>query len=50
MRNYRVVTDQVNCELYQLEELIKGNHIKRKDEFRLLEQLKRGYMEASGYT
>ena len=49
--NYRVVTDQVNCELYQLEELIKGNQIKRKEDFRLLEQSKqRGYMEASGYA
>lgn len=49
--NYRVVTDQVNCELYQLEELVKGMRIKRKEDFRLLEQLKqRGYMEASGYS
>jgi len=49
--NYRVVTGQVNCELYQLEELIKGNQITRKEELRLLELLKqRGYMEASGYA
>lgn len=49
--NYRVVTDQVNCDLYQLESQIKGNWIKRKEDFRLLDQLnQRGYMEASGYT
>ncbi|TGE32806.1 response regulator [Desulfosporosinus sp. Sb-LF] len=49
--NYRVVTDQVKCELYQLNELIKGYQIKREEDFRLLERLKqRGYMEASGYA
>lgn len=49
--NYRVVKDQVNCELYQLDEVIKSFQIKRKEEFRLLEQLKqRGYMEGSGYA
>jgi len=49
--NYRVVTEQVFCELYQLEELIKGYQSKRTEDLRLLEQLKhRGYMEASGYA
>ena len=49
--NYRVVTDQVDCELYQLLELIKGYRLKKKADFRLLEQSQqRGYMEASGYA
>jgi two-component system LytT family response regulator len=49
--NYRVVTDGINCDLYQLEELIKGNQLKRKEDCSLLEKLsQRGYMEASGYA
>jgi two-component system LytT family response regulator len=49
--NYRVVTDRINCELYQLEELIKGNQLKSKENCSLLEKLsQRGYMEASGYA
>jgi len=49
--NYRLVTDQVNCELYQLEEQIKSHQIKRKEDFRLLEQLQqKGFMEGSGYA
>ena len=49
--NYRVVTDQVNCDIYQLDTLVNGNQLKRKEDFRLLEQLKqRGYMETSGYV
>jgi two-component SAPR family response regulator len=49
--NYRVVPDQVSCELYQLEALIKGNEIRRKEDLYLIEQLrKRGYMEESGYN
>jgi two-component system, LytTR family, response regulator len=49
--NYRVVTDQVNCDIYQLEELLRGNQIDRKEDFRLLELLEqRGYMEGSGYA
>jgi len=48
--NYRVVTDQVDCDLYQLEELVKSSQIKREEDFRLLEQLnQRGYMQESGY-
>lgn len=49
--NYKVVTDKVSCELYQLEDLIKGNRIIRKEDFSLLEKLRqRGYMEESGYA
>lgn len=48
--NYRIVTDKVDCDVYQLEELIKKNQMKRKEDFCLLEQLiQKGYMEASGY-
>ena len=48
--NYRVVTEQVDCDVYQLEEKVKGNQINRKEDLRLFEQLKqRGYMETSGY-
>ena len=49
--NYRVVTDHVSCDFYQIDELIRGNHIYRKEDFSLLEQLaQRGYMEESGYA
>lgn len=49
--NYRVVTDHVSCDLYQLEELSQVTQIKRKEDFQFLEQLEqRGYMEASGYA
>jgi len=48
--NYRVVTDKFDCDIYQLEELIKYNQIRREEDFRLLEQLdQRGYMEENGY-
>lgn len=48
--NYRVVKEQVSCELYQLEDLIKGNKITRNEYFSLIEKLRqRGYMEESGY-
>ncbi|WP_407312412.1 response regulator [Desulfosporosinus sp. SB140] len=48
--NYRLATNQVNCELYQLDELLKGNQIRRGN-LDLLKQLKqRGYMELSGYA
>lgn len=49
--NYKVVTDQVDCDLYQLEVKLKNNQLKRSEDFSLVEQLKqRGYMEASGYA
>lgn len=49
--NYRVVTDQFDCDLYQLEGQVKSNQLKRMEEFPLLEQLEqRGYLEASGYA
>lgn len=49
--NYRIIKDQLNCDLYQLEELVKMDYINRKEDVRLLEQLEqKGYMEESGYT
>lgn len=49
--NYRIVTEQVMCDLYQLDALIKSNRMKRKEDFVLIEKLEqRGYMEASGYA
>ncbi len=49
--NYRIVIDQVNCDLYNLDKLIRSSQIKRKEDFRLIEQLEqRGYMEGSGYA
>lgn len=49
--NYKVVTHQVDCDLYQLEALLKSNLLKRKEDIRLVEQFKKkGYMEASGYA
>lgn len=49
--NYKVVTNQVDCDLYQLEELLNSNLLKRKEDIRLIEQFKKkGYMEGSGYA
>jgi two-component SAPR family response regulator len=49
--NYRIATDKVDCDVYQLEEMLKENKVRRKEDFRLLEQLvQKGYMEASGYA
>ncbi|KLU66388.1 transcriptional regulatory protein YpdB [Desulfosporosinus acididurans] len=48
--NYRIVTNKVDCDIYQLEEMIRENQIKRKEDLHHLEQLmQKGYMEASGY-
>jgi two-component system LytT family response regulator len=48
--NYRVVIEEVTCDLYKLKELSGGKKIKGKEALLLLEQLsQRGYMEANGY-
>lgn len=48
--NYKVVTNQFDCDIYQLEEMVKSNSLKRKDDFLLIEKfIQRGYMEESGY-
>ncbi|MDF2879178.1 MAG: response regulator receiver and domain protein [Clostridia bacterium] len=47
---YRVLPDQIDCDLYELEELFKINRIKRREDLYLVKQLsQKGYMEASGY-
>ncbi len=49
--NYRVVTDQLDCDIYKLKEMIKGNQITRKEDCTLIEKLSQsGYMEGSGYA
>ncbi|MDP4092784.1 MAG: response regulator [Bacillota bacterium] len=48
--NYRIVKEKVDCDVYQLEEMLKKNNIKNKEDFRLLERLiQKGYLEGSGY-
>lgn len=49
--NYRIVKEQVNCDVYQLEELIQSNHIKSMENLHLIQQFaQRGYMETTGYA
>lgn len=49
--HYRIVKDLIECDVYQLEELIKCGQLKGKEDSFLLEQFKkRGYMEESGYA
>lgn len=48
---YRVIPDQIDCDLYQLEELIAIDQIKRRQDLHVVKQLsQKGYMEASGYA
>ncbi len=48
--NYRIVADKVDCDVYRFEEMISKNQCKRKEDFRLLEQLLQcGYMESNGF-
>lgn len=48
---YSVVTDKVDCDLYQLEEMVKSNRFKRKEDIHLRERLKQsGYLEENGYA
>jgi two-component SAPR family response regulator len=48
--NYRIVTDKISCDVYQLEDRIKNDLMNRKEDKLLLEQfMRKGYMEASGY-
>ena len=49
--NYRLITERVTCDLYQLEKVIKeGKIISREDERLIKVFKKKGYMEASGYS
>lgn len=48
--NYRIITDKVDCDVWRLDEMLKNNQVRRKEDIRLIEQLlQKGYMEASGY-
>lgn len=49
--NYRIVKDGFSCELFQLEDLIKGKQFNRKEDLRWIENLmSKGYMEGNGYS
>lgn len=49
--NYRIATDKVDCDVYKIEESLKNNQMKRKQDLQLLEQMvQKGYMGASGYN
>jgi len=49
--NYRIVKDELDCDLYQLETILKNKQIKRKEDARMIEEfLKKGYMEGNGYS
>ncbi len=49
--NYKIVSDEADCDVWRLEEMLKKNQVKRKEDLRLIEQLlQQGYMEASGYA
>jgi two-component SAPR family response regulator len=47
--NYRINTNQVDCDLYRLEALLRSKPI-RKEDLKLFDQLSlRGYLEENGY-
>lgn len=49
--NYRIVIDQVDCDLYRVEALLKGSIITAKEDRELIQQMvEMGYLEASGYS
>jgi len=49
--NYRIVKDELDCDLYQLENMINYKQIKRKEDVRMIEEfLQKGYMEGNGYS
>jgi len=49
--NYRIVIDQVECDLYLVEALLESGLAKRKEDQELLHQIsQKGYLEASGYS
>lgn len=48
--NYRVIIEEIDCDLYELKKIVKENHIKSKEEYALVERLSQtGYMEENGY-
>lgn len=43
--NYKVVTEEFNCDFYKLKKIVKGNHIKSKEDYSLINKLSKiGYM------
>jgi two-component SAPR family response regulator len=49
--NYRIATKSVDCDVYQMEDLLKNNMTKRKEDVRLFERfMEKGYLEGSGYA
>lgn len=49
--NYRIVKDRVDCDLYQLETVLKSKQITNKEDSGLIEKCKqKGYMEENGYS
>lgn len=48
--NYRVLTDKFSCDVYKLEDMIRRNYTKRREDILFFGRLKeKGYMEGSGY-
>lgn len=48
--NYRIVTEKVECDVYQLENILKNKRVLRDEDLYLPKQLvHKGYMESSGY-
>lgn len=49
--NYRIVPNEISCDIYQLEELIKENSIEKKEDYYLIKELsEKGYMDENGYS
>lgn len=49
--NYRIVKDGLDCDLYQLETVMKSKQITNEEDAQLIEKLKKkGYMEGNGYS
>lgn len=48
--NYRIVTENIDCDAYQLDALLQQKHMRRQEDLRLIRRLAReGYMEGCGY-
>jgi two-component system LytT family response regulator len=49
--NYRIVKDGLDCDLYQLDAVLKSKKITNEEDVQLIEKLKKkGYMEGNGYS
>lgn len=48
--NYRILTNEIDCDAYTLEKILKPSYQKSKEDVLLIEQfLQNGYLENSGY-